>query len=273
MSLRSFGPEILEAMEACRPGSDDVSRPEMAALSARLAASPALDRTYKRLQKLDGALVLAFRDVPVPEGLGDRILAAIAADAGESASHAAGVAPTVWRNTTGRRKTTRRVALGAMASAVAAALVAAVVWPYWHRPISHDPEAILSAAITFANNDPCEGGLPWPQTADALAREYPISAIAGRYPRIQWRPIRGFLNRDGAAYDITSREGIRATLYVVGASGEGLPGEPAGLPYPAGRRCATAWRENGLLYVLVVWGDQRDYERFLAPAHGTGPVA
>ena len=295
MSLRSLDPNIVEAMEACRPGSDDVSQPEMAALSAQLAASPALDRAYERLQKLDGALVVAFRNVPAPEGLGDRILAAVAVDSAAasdegcaSAIDSAVASPSAdepvalaSRRKASFRRTGRRVLLGAMASSAAAALIVAVVWPFLPAPATRDSEAILSLAMVFASNDRVDGVEPLSRLTAEQARQFPISPLVAHHPRIAWREIRDFLGqgqgegrgRDGVAYDITSRAGIRARLYVVGASGEGLPSGPAAQPYPTGWSCATTWREGGVLYVLVVLGDQDAYERFLAPAQGTGPVA
>ena len=70
---------ILEAIEACRPGSNDLSDPGLAFLATELAARAELDDAYERLQRLDAMLAVAFKDVPVPEGLGQRILARLAA--------------------------------------------------------------------------------------------------------------------------------------------------------------------------------------------------
>ena len=65
---------IVEAIEAYRPGRDDPSDPALAPLVERLAADAELARKHQRLQRLDSVLSEAIRDVPVPEGLCQRIL-------------------------------------------------------------------------------------------------------------------------------------------------------------------------------------------------------
>ena len=68
-------PRIREAMEACRPGSDDLEDPALVFLAEQLAADPKLGHVFERLQRLDGTVAEAFGDVPVPDGLADRITA------------------------------------------------------------------------------------------------------------------------------------------------------------------------------------------------------
>ncbi len=46
--------ELFHAMDACRPGSDDMDLPEMQALKARLASDPKWQQTWQHLQRLDG---------------------------------------------------------------------------------------------------------------------------------------------------------------------------------------------------------------------------
>ena len=70
---------ILEAIEACRPGSDDATDPALAYLAAALAADPELENLYGRLQQVDGMMAAGFRNVPVPEGLKQRLLERLAA--------------------------------------------------------------------------------------------------------------------------------------------------------------------------------------------------
>ncbi len=75
MKRPEIDPRTLEALEACRPGSEDLSDPVMASLVSQMAASRELDDLYERLQKFDASLASAYQDVPVPEGLAERILA------------------------------------------------------------------------------------------------------------------------------------------------------------------------------------------------------
>ena len=67
--------EIRDAIESCRPGSDDLGLPEMAPLAQALSADAALRASFNRIQRLDRRIVAATRDVPVPAGLAERVLA------------------------------------------------------------------------------------------------------------------------------------------------------------------------------------------------------
>ena len=49
-------PRLLEALEACRPGSDDLAQPEMAELAAALESSEELRALLDRVQKFDAAM-------------------------------------------------------------------------------------------------------------------------------------------------------------------------------------------------------------------------
>ena len=65
---------IYEAMEACRPGSQDLSDPGLGFLAQALAEDAALAARYRWVQAMDRQVAAAFADVVVPEGLEARIL-------------------------------------------------------------------------------------------------------------------------------------------------------------------------------------------------------
>ena len=69
--------EIQQAIDACRPGSDDLQQPEMAALAEAIRRDPDVRRRYECSQQFDALVRGPFRDVPVPDGLADRLLAAV----------------------------------------------------------------------------------------------------------------------------------------------------------------------------------------------------
>ena len=110
-----------------------------------------------------------------------------------------------------------------------------------------------------------------PQIGHRLAQlpapaEYPFSAAVRHVAAIRWRSVNGILGCQAVAYELPSRLGSRATLYVVSAMGlDGLDTVPALHPFTTGGRCASAWQENGLLYVLVVQGDTAAYTSYLNP--------
>ncbi len=260
-------PQILEAMEACRPGSDDLSDPDLAFLSAQLAAHPDLDRRFERIQHLDAKLAEAFHDVPVPEGLADRILAEVAAaqnvEVGENAAEALPCAASARP----RRRYSRRVFASLAAAAGIAAAVALVLIPGIIQPelVETDWHTASTEGISQFATD---RGEPQGEPLSTAPAGYPFSSQLKMLPDIRWRRVEGFLGRSGIAYDFRVPGGTRATLYVVDGTGQDLPQAPAFRPqYETAQAVASAWRENQLVYVLVT--DVGRYQQFLKPR---GPI-
>jgi hypothetical protein len=253
-------PQVIEAIEAYRPGRDDSSEPALARLVACLAAQPALAQKHERLQKLDAVLTQVFRDVPVPEGLQQRILDRLAAvgriDAEETAA--------------GHRSTRRRWLAWASTAVVAASVLVGAFFTF--RPAADLTEGeILEVAATLFDRPVAEPGR-------LLADSFPLPEVVEKFPLgsdvaapadTRWREIRDFLGRDGVAYEMTGWGGARATLYVVRHDRESseLGISPPGSPTrTTGGRAAAAWQADGLLYVLVVQGDAATYRGFLNPS-------
>jgi len=104
--------------------------------------------------------------------------------------------------------------------------------------------------------------------------DYPFSFAVLPVRGVRWRPVAGggFLGHNGIVYDLPGPAATRAVLYVVDAgTSAGFSAVPARHPFTTGGYCASAWRENGLLYVLVVQGAPATYRAFLNLPHG--PVA
>ena len=70
---------ILEAIEACRPGIDNLADADFAHLATAIAADPELEDLYERLQAVDTRVAAAMHDVAVPEGLARRLTDQLAA--------------------------------------------------------------------------------------------------------------------------------------------------------------------------------------------------
>jgi len=266
-------PRILEALEACRPGSDDLSDPAMELLAARMAGSPELDGLYERLQRLDKVLADAYQDVPVPEGLADRILARLRESprdlpAGVNLAERPSIdlpQPASRAHEGGFRRLRRSWVVGAgMAVAIAAVLLIAALVGI-HPQQQPGWEEVCNAAIERFNQDLLAGG---GKLAPAAQPDYPLSGFLSTQDlQVRWRPIRDFFQYEGVAYDLIGPGGVTATLYVVDDDGKiSVEGAPPTDPYNSGDRSSAAWRENGLLYVLVVAGQVKDYRRFIAPA-------
>jgi hypothetical protein len=265
---------ISEAIEAYRPGRDDPSDPAMAPLIEQLAADAELARTHQRLQQLDAALGDAIRDVPVPEGLCQRILdrlraAAktpptadeVAAEDTPEVGEAVEVLPK-------RRMTTRRRWLVSTTAAAVAASLAVGAFFVLRPPKSYAESDVLDVAVQFFDSPETEPSRVLVSKERPGIDGFPVGSEVCGMSVPRWRPVHGFLGQKGVAYDLTDRAGTRATLYVVqyGGAVTGLGTTPPDPPTrTTGGRCAGAWQTGGLLYVLVVEGDRNTYRGFLTP--------
>jgi hypothetical protein len=274
---------VLEALEACRPGSADLSDPALAHLAAEMAVDPGLERLYERLQQVDARLAAAFPDVPVPAGLAERIAErlAVAAPPAEGAEVPGGRTEGEDRRAErgGRRaevesesvalrprRISRRWLLAGLTTLSAAACLLVAVWIGGINSKPYTASAVREQAIDFFANDEAAPG-----QLDAFPEDYPFSRDVERRDGTRWRTIRGFLGHTGVAYDLPAREGVRATLYVVDCDVEGLLGQPPSEPDAnTADFWAAAWRDQGRVYVLVVQGTKADYRDFRKTP--TGPV-
>lgn len=264
---------LVEAMEACRPGSDDLSDPGLASLAERLAAGGELKDMFDRLQQVDGSLGEAFRDVPVPDGLADRIAARLSATGEAPAASSderdiGGAAPSspIAEADKRPRRLSRGWLLGAAGSVavMAASVVVAIVVL---RPTSSTLTAseVWDGAIVFFVDDKDKDGKLVAETAPP--EDYPAAPDLepSLLPAMRWRRVGDFLGLEGVAYDLRRPGGApRATLYVLKCQVPGLGAEPPLKPSRTTRNCSVgAWQTDGLLYVLVVEGGRRVYEDFL----------
>ncbi len=262
--------DALEAMEVCRPGSNDISDPALAFLAEELAANPDLSKRYEQLQGLDGKIAEAYKNVPVPVGMADRVLAFLALSQMEEPTGAAEVeaAPEEEPVVPRRRLRGWLLATGGVLATAAAILVMVLTGPHGDRSVTRET-LIRAATVQFAGA--LESGEQG-ELMDAVSppAAYPFSSELVRSANIRWREISGFLGNSGVAYDLIQGQ-TRATLYVVRGVLAGLPTAPAEVESSAatGRQLSVgAWQSNGLLYVLVVDGNPGQYRRFLDITHG-----
>jgi hypothetical protein len=282
--------EILEAMESCRPDSDDLFDPALAPLVEVLTLDADLADCFQRQQHADAAVASAFRDVAVPDGLAERLLGRLAearkegtvpisASATMGLSPLRGVGPTAEIALRGlapaaaatataadrqRRFLSRRwwTAAAAALSTAAVLLTAAWVWVEIRHRAAYTPLAVLDEATEFFSGEsPRTGSKPGEVSPPG---GYPISRGILRTSQVRWRPIQGLLGCTGVAYDLSAPGDGRATLYVVSQAVPGLPTQPPREPRPTTAGCsAAAWQENGLLYVFVVDGGPGVYRTYL----------
>ena len=267
---QKLDPRLLEAVEACRPGSEDPADAELSALADAVAADPELRAVYDKLKQTDVVLAEAFHDVPVPEGLADRIVdrlasarqTQVAPDDPTATEDNAAELPSAVAKRGGllrRRRVLGAAGLVAMAGSVLAAFL------IWGGPREEWTEGkVADAAMMLFDeegNPPPGGSLTSKKSPPG---SYRISPLVAQLPGIRWRWTDEFLDRQAVAYDLTPTGGARATLYVVKCRVPGLRGSPPNNPaYNSLNRCAAAWQSGGLLYVLVVDGGAGRYREVL----------
>lgn len=273
-------PRVIEAMEACRPGSDDLSDPGLAFLAAELAASPELDDAYERLQRVDSAIRSAFADVSVPDDLAARILHRLSSashdalsdessDSSRATINAPALAEPVAVAIDRSSKALRRwllAGVGSVGLGVAVSLLAVAVLRTDSRPLTDDQ--VLEAAMAVFDRE--AGVPPGRLVAEAAPPSgHPFSRFVRQNPHIRWRWIKEFLEQSAVAYDLARPGEPRATLYVVRRTVAGLPSAPPARPtLTTHHRSVAAWQTGSLLYVLVVDGGLPSYRGLLNLPHG-----
>lgn len=247
-------PRILEAIEAFRSGRDDPLDPALAPLAHALRANPHLAETQHRLDRLDAVLRDVIRDVPVPEGLHERIVARLSFTV-------------VKEEPAAQRRSSRRRWMVSAASVVAASVLVGAFFGL--RPARGLGEAeILDAAVAMFDATPPDAGQWLAGNVPESLKAFPLGNEVARRPNTRWREIEGLLGLRGVAYGMSGWDGVRATLYVVQCDDDAPelgPVPPTEPPRTTGGRAAAAWRSDGLLYVLVVEGDADAYRGFLNP--------
>jgi hypothetical protein len=195
---------------------------------------------------VDACLTKAIRDVAVPEGLAERLLAGLAVERP-------------------RRRSRRWVLLAGGLAATAATMLLAVWLGGYNALPPVSAESAREEAIQLfgaaANQPGCllaNGNAP---------AGFPFSSYVLSVPGTKWRCLNNFfLGRSGAVYDLLGPAGARAALYVVACNnpvGLGQSPESSRDVIMTSGCCASAWQEGGLLYVLVVQGDRSNYEQYL----------
>ena len=250
-------PRLSEAMEVCRPGHDDLADLGLAFLADRLASDPELDRQFRRLKRLDQSLADAFQDVPVP----DRILARLGSAKSECPPATARPSQAVSGAAASGQRVSRRWLLVGAGSFAAALAMLLFVGIEVGRPKPIEGSDLGQAAIEFFASDVADGGQPVEEVAPP--ESHPYSADLQQFPGTRWRRVRGFLGQQAIAYDIPGPRGERGTLYVVHAAATDVPARPPRQPFVTQGSAASAWQADQCLYVLVVEGGARAYERLL----------
>ena len=265
--------EIKRAIEACRPGSDDVSLPEMSQLAEAVGSDAGTRELFERSQRCDEAIGAVFRDVPVPDHLAEQLLAAVG-QTDSPVSKATGPStasspPTADRAvpevTTVRPRSRQRwlhVSAG-LAAVLSLSLLLAVL--VIHNAGSDEPIANdrLRQDVSDWKSQVVRRG--WQSNlSEPKLDERPWATSINAAPR-RWCQIDTRYDKSTIVYDLAPGE-KSALLFCmhVEASDSELPKTPPVKPYaPTGRICLGVWRRGDMVYILAVDGGEARYNRFL----------
>jgi hypothetical protein len=269
---------IWQAIDACRPGSDDERCPELAPLADRLAADAELAQAFAGAQRFDMLVAETLDDVPLPAGFEQRLLAALVAAqtlptarAPMDEAAAVAAAPSSEPNVApvphsvapatvafARARSPRRWLVGV--AAVAAAVVAGA-WLSWPRAELTAETLPIAAQQWFLEFDSTAAA--WHNQSVPAGYTFPVRDLGSRRPR--WAAVNTADGYQLAAYDL-SLPTVTAYLFVLDGGPEGLPTQPPTSPQRStGAQSVAVWQAGGLTYALVVQGDAAAYRRFLLP--------
>jgi hypothetical protein len=268
-----------EQIDACRPGSDDLSLPALAGLAAAVDGDREVAAELSRSQQFDRAVSAAMHDVPLPAGLLERLearltagdfapisddepLANVVAQVTEPASEPAVHTPLEVAKSKSRFGR-RELVTGSIVAAALVLMAAAVVqlWPPASRQISKDQLTLLAMAWIQDNSPISPAWQPARQAApNVLTRS------------LTTRRQRSFVtaNRERAVvYDLTPIGKQQVLLFVIQTPHRYKVGTS---PYTtlngsSGGVAMAAWQNQGTLYLLAVREVGQKLEDFIKQQH------
>ena len=257
---------LVESIEACRPGSDDIASPDMADVARQIQQDPQVHSLYERVQKWDAAVSSAMDKVSVPEGLAERILDRLRAQAAVSTNEI--------RSLGGQQPIAEAAAVRLALPLDLASRWSRRKWLVGFTMIAASilVVAFLSVWLPVGGDVPLEEiadgwlqelGGNW-QDTQLAPREFAVPGAVMASPT-SWQWLAKRSSARGVVYQLQDRAGATARLYVVRLSRVGLPTAPPASPQSnTAGKAVGYWRSGEVVYVLVVPGDERSYRAFVS---------
>ncbi len=257
--------EIIQAIEACRAEANDWEALE-GVDGMRLVAEDAVWRQRcERAQAWDRTLSQALHDVPIPHGLGGRVLAALEHEVRPLSSvvTASGVSYGSCGGTDSGRRS-RRWVVGLAGSAISAALIGVmVVWGWGTRPVPQPTPEFAHEVIQWSE---VVAGGEW--STDFSVKElnaYPFDDAIRAAPR-RWTWFATPYHPRTVVYDLTAPRGERTYVFCIPAArpSVSLPSTPPLRPFSTtGGVSMGTWQRDAQIYVLAAQGGESRYRRLL----------
>jgi len=278
--MKKLPPHLGELIDACRPGSDDVSLPEMHPLADAMTHSPDVAQVYEKSQRLDAAIARAMQDAPEPPaGFEQRLLARLGVDPAGPPATSDSVAPGAERvnpqpsdapddkpapqplaSVRHPRSHDLPVRIAAAVAAVAAVALL-VVWLAGRSPAPIGADELVQLTDQWRSRLSQSG---W-QTGAAPLKEFPLTRTVPVRSVDRWQTVSLLRPQAVAcAYELTVADGGRAILFVLPDAADRfrLNSVPPAAPLSTQGQSIAAWTSNDLVFVLLFEGRDR-YNRII----------
>ena len=221
---------IRDALDSCRPEDLGQAQPELAGVEKALASNDELREHWERSNQLDVAIADVFREVDLPHGLQDRLLASLlpAQDAPVKV----------------QRTSTRRRLLWGIGSVVAATLVVALLLK-GTQPKTLEPSQLTELALATMDDHSAR----WETSSPPAGHDIPgdVASVSGS----RWRPIES-QRLSGVAYDLTAAQDQSVLLLVLPTKKKlNLSSIPFQTLQGTGGLTIGAWRTPNTIYLIV----------------------
>jgi hypothetical protein len=245
--------KIREQIDACRPGSSDLTAPALAELAQAVSRDPAIAAELARSQQFDASARAALNDLPVPTGLAERLIAAIESNSPAAELSLPPSAADIANASPRGFAITRRRLLVAGGSLALASLIAVSAYRTWrasHRLVGQDE--LADTASRWVRSPATNA---WTSARPAGIALDSAVAVSPRQWRLLSRSELPEWSASVTAVDLASPRS-KAILFVVRSPARfAVPSAPTTtslLPFTGGFK-AIAWQRHGApLYILVV---------------------
>jgi hypothetical protein len=265
--------KLHEMIDACRPGSEDIRLPEMSPLADRIAGDPELRHRYQQTQRLDARLGQAVGEIEIPIGLRERILARLeGAGNGGQGPGARGQGPGEAAQGAGAMgdggvalAPVRRWWVFTLAAIAAGLLLLVAGYSVWPRRPAFTYDKLLNSSSQWFEQ--LRANSAWqPLAARQVIRDFPVAEAIRPRPRF-WADVSSLVGQSACAYDLSTADGRRATLFVIPDDSQVADSSPPLKPGSStGGLMIGCWQSGDFVYVLVVEGNERTYRSLLDDA-------
>jgi hypothetical protein len=249
---------LQEWIEASRPsqgGDDDCGLAAAEALALHQAAEdPAIAARLARVHGWDAAICGEMEEIPIPDGLADRINAAVQRELTPQ--------PAVTKAAPLPSPSRRRWLTIAMGSA-AALLIAVSGWYWGQRPTELTAERLQQLAAEMRDVADAQEVAWQDDVSAAPLATHPVDTSLVAQPW-RWRRQATSLDRQAVVYDLShTRRNMRLVVMQANVASDLTSRAPTTPQSTTGGVCVGLWQRDGLVYALVVEGNEPWYRSVL----------